>query len=62
METAVTSPEFDRLSRITRDLVEECGCDEGCPACVLSARCGDGNVPMDKRCAQELLRRIAPRV
>jgi DEAD/DEAH box helicase domain-containing protein len=52
--------EFDRLARITRNLVEECGCDEGCPACVLSARCGDGNLPMDKRGALELLRRIAP--
>ncbi len=52
--------EFDRLSRITRGMIEECGCDDGCPACVLSARCGDGNLPMDKRGAQDLLRLIAP--
>jgi DEAD/DEAH box helicase domain-containing protein len=50
--------EFDRLCRLACDLVARCGCDEGCPACVLSPRCGDGNQPMDKAAALLILRRL----
>jgi DEAD/DEAH box helicase domain-containing protein len=51
--------EFDRLARVTGDLVAECGCDDGCPACILSPRCGDANEVMDKRAAVAILRRLA---
>ena len=47
--------EFDRLSRIARDLVVRCGCENGCPACVLSPRCGDANEPIDKQAAIAIL-------
>jgi len=47
--------EFDRLSRITRDMVARCGCENGCPACVLSPRCGDANEPIDKQSAIAIL-------
>jgi DEAD/DEAH box helicase domain-containing protein len=52
--------EFDRLSRVTRDMVIQCGCEKGCPACVLSPRCGDANEPIDKHAAAEILRRLCP--
>jgi len=52
--------EFDRLSRVTRDLVVQCGCENGCPACVLSPRCGDANEPIDKQTAIEILSSIQP--
>jgi DEAD/DEAH box helicase domain-containing protein len=47
--------EFDRLSRVTRDMVTQCGCEKGCPACVLSPRCGDANEPIDKQTAITIL-------
>jgi DEAD/DEAH box helicase domain-containing protein len=50
--------EFERWARTAHDLVARCPCDEGCPACVLSPRCGDGNQPMDKRAALEVLAQL----
>ena len=52
--------EFDRLSRVTRDMVIQCGCEKGCPACVLSPRCGDANEPIDKQTAAAILGRLCP--
>jgi DEAD/DEAH box helicase domain-containing protein len=52
--------EFDRLSRITRDMVVRCGCENGCPACVLSPRCGDANEPIDKQTAVTILTSLQP--
>lgn len=51
--------EFTRLSQITFELLRDCPCDSGCPACVLSARCGDNNQPMDKAGATRLLGHLA---
>jgi DEAD/DEAH box helicase domain-containing protein len=52
--------EFDRLSRVTRDMVSQCGCEKGCPACVFSPRCGDANEPIDKQAAVAILSQLQP--
>ena len=39
----------------TRDAIDACECASGCPSCVQSPKCGNGNEPLDKRGAVRLL-------
>jgi len=41
--------------RATADMIGECGCEGGCPACVVSPKCGNGNEPLSKAQAVRLL-------
>jgi DEAD/DEAH box helicase domain-containing protein len=47
--------ELETWWRMTRDLLRECHCAEGCPSCVQSPKCGNGNHPLDKAVALEIL-------
>lgn len=38
-----------RLVGTAFDILSKCPCETGCPACCLSARCGNDNQPMDKQ-------------
>jgi DEAD/DEAH box helicase domain-containing protein len=42
----------------TRAVIERCRCTRGCPSCVQSPKCGNGNDPLDKAAAVGLLRTI----
>jgi DEAD/DEAH box helicase domain-containing protein len=39
--------------------IDACGCEDGCPACVQSPKCGSGNQPMDKTGGGLLLKEMA---
>lgn len=42
----------------TADAIEACECQHGCPSCVQSPKCGNGNEPLDKAGAVTVLRLV----
>jgi len=38
------------------ELVRDCRCDEGCPSCIYSPKCGNDNQPLDKEATVLILR------
>jgi DEAD/DEAH box helicase domain-containing protein len=46
----------------TREAIVECSCDDGCPACIQSPKCGNGNEPLDKHLAATLLELVLERL
>jgi DEAD/DEAH box helicase domain-containing protein len=50
----------DLLGRVDA-LIEGCPCETGCPSCVQSPKCGNGNRPLDKAGAARVLRLLLGR-
>ncbi len=46
---------FPDLIRMALELITDCPCEKGCPACVYSPKCGNDNQPMDKEAAKVIL-------
>ncbi|WP_273837911.1 DEAD/DEAH box helicase [Halococcus sp. PRR34] len=50
--------DVETLMRRTQEIIENCSCTGGCPACVQSPHCGNANDPLDKDLATMLLDRL----
>ncbi|WP_374581315.1 DEAD/DEAH box helicase [Frankia sp. CiP3] len=48
--------------RATRDVIAACECVAGCPSCVHSPKCGNGNEPLDKPASHRLLAAVLRRL
>ena len=42
----------------TREMIASCGCEDGCPSCIHSPKCGAGNKPLDKAAALMVAERL----
>ncbi len=52
---------FDLLVQLwsaALDTIRSCPCDDGCPSCIQSPKCGNNNEPLDKRAAEFILGRL----
>ncbi|WP_267161021.1 DEAD/DEAH box helicase [Halovenus salina] len=47
--------DIEELMAETTSMLVDCPCSDGCPACVQSPHCGNGNDPLDKALARKLL-------
>ena len=54
----ISEAAFERSGELlgsTLKALEECPCDEGCPSCIQSSKCGSNNTPLDKKAALLIL-------
>jgi DEAD/DEAH box helicase domain-containing protein len=52
---------LDELWQATLETIKNCPCDDGCPSCIQSPKCGNNNHPLDKRAAIWILESLLPR-
>ena len=59
--TGIAEKGFELIEQLwweTLNMIKECPCEEGCPSCVQSPKCGNNNQPLDKKAAEVILREL----
>jgi len=57
----ITEKGFDIITELwqaTLRTIVECPCEDGCPSCIQSPKCGNNNQPLDKEAARVLLKEL----
>lgn len=49
---------IEELWQATMHVIGECPCEDGCPSCVQSPKCGNNNKPLDKQAARIILEEL----
>jgi len=52
----------EELMSKTLEITEACECENGCPSCIHSPKCGSGNRPLDKKGAIETLKLLLGKI
>ncbi len=52
---------FRDISKTAYELVRDCSCEQGCPACIYSPKCGSDNQPLDKAATIRILEAMCAR-
>ena len=56
--TGIAEKGFELIQDLWRETlraIRECPCEDGCPSCIQSPKCGNNNQPLDKKAAQAIL-------
>ncbi|OUJ18362.1 Distinct helicase family with a unique C-terminal domain including a metal-binding cluster [Methanonatronarchaeum thermophilum] len=49
---------INKLTNTTHELINDCNCQQGCPSCIYSPKCGNNNNPLDKHGAKNILNNL----
>ena len=49
---------INSIIKLTHQLIRDCKCQKGCPACIISPKCGDENRPLDKKASLLILEEL----
>jgi DEAD/DEAH box helicase domain-containing protein len=56
--TRVAHERFEEVLAKALDRLAQCGCERGCPGCILDPQCGNANEYLDKAAGREILERL----
>lgn len=54
--------QFEVLAEKALEVALSCACEDGCPRCVMSPKCGNNNEPLDKKAAVDVLNGMVVKV
>ncbi len=56
--TKVVYGKFEKIARMAFERLKKCGCENGCPKCVLDPMCGNNNQYLNKETGKKILEKL----